>query len=173
MASVIKFDLAPVVDADNGRQNQAQVGSLVSNLPFNQLPDSMRFSPMGGVPPFLRSGVIRVAFMKLSATGVLAGLVAIRATDSDAAFSCALAATVNFVACIHYYIIWMIRAQNPPYAFLSFASGRNQDGDWVGRSETKNEQSKMFAQELAVDGLRYTDWAVSRAYRHHRPLTSN
>jgi hypothetical protein len=170
MASAIKFDLAPVVDAEHGgRQQQAQVGSLVSNLPFNQLPAEMRFSPMGGVPPFFRSGIIRIAFMKLTATGVLAGLVAIRATDSDAAFSCALAATVNFVACIHYYAIWMVRAQNPPYAFLSFASGRNKDGDWVGRGETENEDYKMFAQEMAVDGLRHSDWAVSHAYSHSNP----
>jgi len=158
--AAIKFDLAPVTDAENGVRKPEAVGGMIENLPFNQLPDDMRFSSMGGVPPIFRSGVIRVALAKLSITGVLAALVAIRATDASAAFSCALAAAVNFVACFHYWHIMKIRAQEFPAGFMSFASGRGKAGEWVGRTENNNEEEKMFLQEFLVDGLRYTDWAV-------------
>jgi len=152
--TAIKFDLASVTDAESGTQNQESIAGMIENLPFKQLPDDLRFSPMGGVPPVLRSGIIRVALAKLALTGVLAALVAIRATNADAAFSCALAAAVNFVACAHYYYILRVRSQDPPAAFLTIASGRTKTGEWAGRKETTNEDAKMFLQEFVVDGIR-------------------
>jgi hypothetical protein len=150
--TAIKFDLAPVTDAD---KKQGNISGLIDNFSFNQLPNELRFSPMGGIPPVLRAGVIRVALAKLSITGVLAALVSLHTTDDRAAFSCALAAAVNFVACAHYWHILKIRRQDMPSAFLSFASGRNKAGEWVGREETTNEDEKMEIQEFMVDGLRY------------------
>lgn len=155
--TVMKFNLAPANDAENGVSKQERVGGLIENLPFNQLPDNMRFSSMGGVPPILRAGIIRVALAKLAMTGVLAALVAMHTSLSNtrAAFSCALAAAVNFVACFHYWHIMKIRAQELPTGFLSFASGRGSSGEWVGRaSNNSNDQEKMFLQEFLVDGLR-------------------
>tara|TARA_B110001452_G_scaffold259855_1_gene256701 strand:+ start:735 stop:1259 length:525 start_codon:yes stop_codon:yes gene_type:complete len=157
--TAIKFDLAPMTDAENGvtvkLKQQKGTGSAWSNLPFNQLPGELRYGNMGGVPPFFRSGIIRVALAKLSATGVLAALVAISASDREAAFSCALAAAVNFVACAHYHYILRIRAQDMPPGLLHFASGRNLKGEWVGDDDKEYDDAKLFLQEMAVDGLRY------------------
>ena len=155
----IKFDLAPVTDAENGvtvqLKQQKDTGSAWTNLPFNQLPEELRYGEMGGIPPFFRSGIIRVALAKLSATGVLAALVAISASNKEAAFSCALAAAVNFVACAHYRYILRVRAQHLPAGFLQFASGRNLKGEWVGSEDKDFDDAKLFSQEMAVDGLRY------------------
>lgn len=155
----IKFDLAPVADAENGvtvqLKQQKDTGSAWSNLPFNQMPDELRYGKMGGIPPFFRSGIIRVALAKLSATGVLAALVAISATNREAAFSCALAAAVNFVACAHYHYILRVRAQDLTPGLLQFASGRNLKGEWVGAEDKDYDNAKLFSQEMAVDGLRY------------------
>lgn len=153
--AAIKFDLAPIADSEKGAVKQENVGGLYENLPFNQLPDELRFSPMGGIPPVFRSGIVRVALAKLAIAGVIAALAAIQATNSDAAFSCTLAAAVNFVACAHYWFILKIREQNLPHAFWPFSSGRNTAGEWVGRKETTNEDAKLFAQEFYVDGLRH------------------
>jgi len=111
---------------------------------------------MIGIPPFLQSGIARVAFAKLSATGVLAALVAISASDSEAAFSCALAAAVNSVAAVHYHYILRIRAQDLPPGLLQFASGRDLNGQWVREEEKDCDYAKLFSQEMAVDGLRYS-----------------
>jgi hypothetical protein len=157
--AAIKFDLAPVTDAENGvtvkLRQQKDTGSAWSNLPFNQLPGELRYGNMGGIPPFFRSGIVRVAFAKLSATGVLAALVAISASDREAAFSCALAAAVNSVAAVHYHYILRIRAQDLSPGLLQFASGRNLKGEWVGEEDKDYDDAKLFSQEMAVDGLRY------------------
>lgn len=164
----IKFDLAPVADTEFVNQKRPNIGMLVENIPLNQLPDDLRFSNMGGIPPMFRSGIIRIALGKLAATGVLAALVSIRTTDNDAAFSCALAAAVNFVACGHYYLILKVRAQE--LSFLSFGSGHNVSGEWKGRSEQTYDGAKMFLQEFICDGLRHSDWTV-RASLHVLPFS--
>ena len=61
--------------------------------------------------------------MKIAATGMLAALVSVNAESSKVAFSCALAASVNFIACIHYYLIWKIRAQSPVEGYSQFVLG--------------------------------------------------
>jgi hypothetical protein len=47
----------------------------------------------------------QLVFMKLLGTGVLAAISGMRATNADAAMSCAYATAVNAVACCHYYVI--------------------------------------------------------------------
>ena len=55
--------------------------------------------------------VTALAFMSLAATGTLAAIVALTldAGASGAAFSCALAAAVNLIACLHYRQILRVR----------------------------------------------------------------
>ena len=133
--------------------------TLVGNLPTSQIPDDLDYGSMGGCPVPLRSSVVRVVFFKLVATGALATLVAAASDSRKVWFPCALSAVVNLVAAIHYMLIWKIRAQNMPQSHMHWASARNPEGTFVGNprkdeGQKKLEAAKMFAQELAVDGLR-------------------
>lgn len=96
--------------------------------------------------------------MKLGITGIIAALVAGTTPNRNAAWSCALSAAVNAVACVHYWLVWGIRAQSMPTGYEHFASGRTLQGDWTGRKRADDfkqlDRDRMFAQELAVDGLR-------------------
>lgn len=155
----IKFDLAPVADSERALATSTEearsIGDAWSNLHFNQLPSQLRYGNQGGVPPFVRAIIPRIALAMLAATGVFAALVAISASDKDASFSCALAAAVNFVASAHYHYILKIRSQELPPSLLQFAFGRDIQGAWVGSDSDTNIYDKMFAQESAVDALRY------------------
>lgn len=160
MAS-IKFSLEGI--EDQKQPLSAPTGNIYDNLPFNQLPNELRFSEMGGTPVALRASITRVVLMKLAGTGVLAALVGVNSTNKSVSFSCCLSAAVNFVASVHYYYIHRIRAQSPPDSHAVWASGRDEAGEWKGRSEDKNDSAKVFAQELSVDGWRFSDWSVRRA----------
>jgi hypothetical protein len=133
--------------------------TLLGNLPTNQVPAELDYGSMDGCPVPLRSSVVRVVFFKLAATGVVAALVAAASDSKRVWFPCALSAAVNLVAAIHYMLIWKIRAQNMPQSHLHWASARSKDGSFVGNlgadeGQKKLEAARMFAQELAVDGLR-------------------
>lgn len=162
---MIKFDLAPVAEVEKGAKNTTRDYSHTeqpfdatwSNQLLDQLPDRLKYGRFGGIPPFVRASIPRIALGNLAATGVLAALVAVSASDKEAAFSCALAAAVNFVACAHYRYILKVRSQELPPSLLQFASGRDLEGKWIGRQDNENEYDKMFAQEVAVDSLRYAD----------------
>jgi hypothetical protein len=143
-------------------------GEYVQTLPHKQVPEKLSFSEMGGIPVMLRSSVVRIAFMKLAATGVLALAVAAFSDSDKVAFSCALAAAVNLVAVIHYGIIWRIRAQDLSQSYIHLASARDEQGTFVGREGEKFEGAKIYQQEFMVDGLRYSDWAVRCARCHLR-----
>lgn len=80
-----------------------------------------------------RFSVIRVTFAQLLLTAVLATLVSLHTSDDEVAFSCALAASVNFVAALHYYFIMNARE--------------------------KTCQSPT--QDKVVHSLRYSDWFVT------------
>lgn len=69
----------------------------------DQLSRELRFEAGAGLPVPCRASVTRLIFMKLFGTGVLAAIAASRATTADAALSCAFAAAVNAVACVHYW----------------------------------------------------------------------
>ena len=97
--------------------------------------------------------------MKLFGTGILAAFMA-ASVDKEMAYSCALAAGVNTVASVHYALIWMVRAQVVPSVYMPFVSK-------VG-SDDKDDGMRLAAQELAVDGLRSSDWAVNRPVNRAR-----
>ena len=162
----LRFNLDSLV-----RQTQAtgaaedggeQTTTLLDNLPINVVKsDHLKFTEMGGTPVIFRASFVRLAFMKLLITGVIAGIVAVRTEIDDVAWSCALAAAVNTVACVHYMLIWKVRAQSMPDGFMIWASGVGTKGNWVGAKADKHDDEKIYIQEIAVDGLRHSDWAVT------------
>ena len=119
------------------------------------LPGELRFEAMGAAPVQCRASIPRVAFMKLFGTGVLAAATGMaHSSDPGVASSCALAFAVNAVACAHYVLIWRIRAQAfglKPYNNLMVGFGRGSDY----KDEVAKNANKLYAQELATDGLRY------------------
>lgn len=102
----------------------------------------------------------QLVFVKLFGTGILAAITGMRATNPDVALSCAFAAAVNAVACMHYYLIWAIRSQalhtTSPYSAFMLKVGRRTDY----QTEQADNAQKLFAQETSVDGLRHSDWTV-------------
>ena len=185
MKGAISFNLPGLVVKGHGpeerflledvAQAEAKYGTLVGNLPTNQIDASIDYTRMGGCPVLLRSSVVRVVFFKLFVTGVVAALVSASAESKNVWFPCALSAAVNLVASIHYMLIWRIRAQNMPESHLHWSSGRLPDGSFVGntRSVDTHESSKMFVQELAVDGLRCAQPRNAHLPpRRHRAVTS-
>ena len=130
-------------------------GGAFDYVPQFQLKPEDRFTSMGGCPVALRASIVRLAFFKLLGTGVLCAIVA-GSFDSSAAYSCGLCTAVNFVACIHYGFIIMWRSQVLPKSYEAFASEvglKNRDD--------KNDDRRLLVQENAVDGFRYSDWAVT------------
>ena len=75
-----------------------------------RIPESVLVGPAHGTQEetnpesadLFRFSVIRVTFAQLLLTAVLATLVSLHTSDDEVAFSCALAASVNFVAALHY-----------------------------------------------------------------------
>lgn len=96
-------------EAADSEKTNLMTASILNNIALKQLPEELQFGRMGGCPVVFRSGIVRLAFMKISATGVLAALVALSATNKSVSFSCCLAAAVNLAASIHYYPIWRTR----------------------------------------------------------------
>lgn len=135
----------------------------------DQLTDPYRFEAGAALPIPCRASVTRLVFMKLLGTGVLAAISGMRATNAEAGISCAYAAAVNGVACVHYFFMWAIRAQNfsaeSAYGRFMLRVGRKLSPE----QETADNAEKMFAQETSVDGLRHSDWTVSYAYSHTLP----
>ena len=80
------------------------------------------------------------------------------AASHEQASACAMAAGVNFVACGHYWGIWLIRRQELPHSYhhLRATVGRTNS-----TAEIKHDDVIIYAQEVAVDSLRYSDWSVT------------
>ena len=81
----------------------------------DQLSNELRFEAGAALPVPCRASVTRLVFVKLLGTGILAAVSGARATDKDVALSCAFAAAVNGVACLHYYIIVRARLDSNPH----------------------------------------------------------
>lgn len=172
----------------------APIGALSDNMPHTLLKPHIDYGDV--IPVSWRSSVVRVAFMKLAATGVLCALVSGYSNNKDVAWCCTLAAAVNFIACTHYGIVWMIRAQALPSAFSHLLLGRTNIGEIVPVNPSKPKQEAatpslaraeaseslpesvtiplvadadkgdrtqaiLYAQENAVDSLRFSDWLVT------------
>ena len=125
------------------------------------LESEFRFQDIGAAPVRCRSSVVRVVFMKLGGIGLAAALTAgAHPGRQDIVESCAWAAAVNFIACVNYWFIWSVRAQSfsvGPYSKWMVKTGYN------GAKDRASEElhAKLYAQEMAVDSFRHTDWTVT------------
>jgi hypothetical protein len=140
--------------------DETQLGSVRPEL---------RFEHVGGAPVPLRASIVRLPLFKLIGSGAAALLTAAGSSDPFAVKTCAFAAAVNLVAVLHYYAIWQLRLQNVAggalTALMVQIRGRgNADlkQQYLNlNKEAADNASKLFAQELAVDSLRSSDWAVT------------
>ena len=130
----------------------------------------------------------QVVLFKLLGTGVFAALVAAGSSDPIVVKTCGLAAAINAVAVVHYMFsapapaaqrrahdslglltraplplaVWRIRLQAlnvKPLTALMVGLGRAKS-DGYDAQAYKNS-SKLYAQEIAVDSLRHSDWTVT------------
>ena len=129
----------------------------------NALPDEYMFSRMGGWNVTVRASVIRIVFMKLLGTGLAAAFMATSPhVGSFTAWSLTMAAAVNIVACAHYWRIWALRNQSylgPKYDKWMANVGRAPTEDRaLVAAEKEHDQRAVYFQEVAVDGLRFSDW---------------
>jgi len=99
-----KYPASALVGAVEKDVNERSIllGELNST---DQLSNEYRFEAGAALPVPCRSSVVRLIFMKLLGTGVLAAICGMRATNTAAATSCAFAAAINTVACMHYLFI--------------------------------------------------------------------
>lgn len=161
---MLTFNLDKIRGSD-ARGNAARGGSVSAtweNFPHNFIPDQLRFGAKG--EPFFRATVPFVCFASIAATGLLSALICLQTSDIDAAFLCALSACANFVACLHYMAISKVRSQNFPYSYMHLQTGRDADGEWVGKTSADSdalEEAKLFSQELYVDTFRYSEWGAT------------
>tara|TARA_B110001450_G_scaffold241109_1_gene250329 strand:- start:539 stop:970 length:432 start_codon:yes stop_codon:yes gene_type:complete len=125
----IKFNLTPAIGVES------------ELLGGGNLMVGTRHGNTGGAASYMRVGITRVALAKLSATGVLAAIVAISASDREAAFSCGLAAAANFVACAHYH-----------YILREMAKGGREEGEHSNLALSSQQMGVGLG--LAVDALR-------------------
>ena len=123
----------------------------------------LRFQAVGGCPVPLRASVLRLVLFKLLGTGVFAALTATGSENPHIVKTCALAAAVNAVAVLHYMFILRIRTQSistKPLSAWMVGLGRATEPRAVEEQARQNE-NKLFAQEVAVDSLRSGDWAIT------------
>jgi hypothetical protein len=139
---------------DESTRLSIEAGAL-DYVVMDQLKDEDRFTNMGGCPVAFRASVVRIVFFKLLGTGVLCAFTA-ASVGTSAGYSCALCAAVNFVACVHYLLIWAWRGQVLPESLQTFASKIGAPGRDDG-----NDGRRLLISENAVDGLRHSDWTVS------------
>lgn len=78
-----------------------------------------------------------MTFMQLVATGSIAALVAAATSRDGVALSCALAASANLIAAIHYRMIWTVR------------------------QEQADDEAARACDDVTVDNYRYSDWLVT------------
>ena len=136
----------------------AIVNGVLALNPSSEIPDADRFTPMGhfGIVP-VRTGIVRLAFMKLLITLLLAALCAGFSPNKHVAFSCSLAAAVNLIAVVHYAFIWAIRAGAPRgvQALRGQAARRVHaavEGDGPEPWEADDKRN-LLMREFAVDAL--------------------
>lgn len=122
--------------------------------------------------PVCRSYFVRVAWAKLSAAGLLAALAAVAAPKPDRALGAALAAAVCAVASVHYSWLHAVRTQRGggwnrhPWA-LRAVTDADADAEAAplagGAGAGASVGQKLFAQEVAADAIRSSDWVCTLA----------
>ena len=170
-----QLDAAPARTTTRAPTPTPTRGGVVNGVfalnPTSEIPEADRFTPMGnfGLVP-VRTGVVRLAFMKLLITLLLAALCAGFSPNKHVAFSCSLAAAVNLIAVVHYAFIWAIRAQVLPEAYKRFAAKprgaytRLAEGAESPEPWEADDKRNLLMQEFAVDALRHSDWAVTLVF---------
>lgn len=164
-------DVAPPgTGVDTSGLGEDDLGKVGFRFASNELPDDYRFSRMGGWSPPIRASVVRVAFFKLLGTGLAAAFLALSPyTGRFTAWSLAVSAAVNLVACSHYWYIWQIRLQtyrSPRYDSWMARIGRApaEDQGLIAK-EAEHDARAIYFQEVTVDGLRYVAFPHSCAVR--------
>ena len=127
-------------------------GDAIQYVPPLQLAKADQYD-VGGCPVMCRSSIVRLAFMKLLAVTILSAIAA--GWTGTYSYSCTLSAAVCGIASVHYFIIWLVRAQVVPKAYDAFVSKIGINGV-DGRDGTR-----LVMQEMVVDSLRHSDWSVS------------
>lgn len=154
---------APVETNDESDELGALINGDFSTVA--QVHPKLRFQAIGACPVPLRSSVMRVVFFKLLATGVFAALVAAGSSDPIVVKTCGLAAAINAVAVVHYSFIWKIRLQalnvKPLSAWMVGLGRDTAPGSGGYDAQAYQNSSKLYAQEIAVDSLRHSDWTVT------------
>ena len=102
-------------------------------------------------PSFLRAAVCRVVAGSMLLSAVFCATCSITAPSTEGQFSCAMAASVNFVAFYHYAKLVAIREQTATRVTLS------KPGDVPMGQATELKISWLDA---AGDAVRYSDWIV-------------
>jgi len=114
-----------------------------------------------------RSSIVRIASAKLGIAAVVALATATAAPTTKLAAGCGISGGVCVVAFAYYRLITHVREQQAPRGYAKLAlrwlakgAAAPEDGASVGQ--------RTFAQELQVDGLRFSDWVTTvRAPRPH------
>lgn len=135
--------------------------SAVSATVFDEVGDAPTFAS-GGQRIFFHVLIARVCLAILFVATVLSGIAASSASTPKHRFSCALSCAVCATATIHYLAILGIR--NQVFAQLLGAAYRNTgEGDEAAqiRGSFGSVQHERNVQEVMVDSLRHTDWAVT------------
>ena len=150
---------APAPASTYARDESDELQGLINGdfSTVRQIAPELQFQAIGACPVPLRSSVMRVVLFKLLGTGVFAALVASGSSDPLVVKTCGLAAAINAVAVLHYVLIWRIRLQAlniTPLSAWMVSLGRNQEPGGYDAQAYQNS-SKLYAQEIAVDSLRY------------------
>lgn len=123
--------------------------------------------------------VAQITFMKLLGTGVVAAVIAAAGTaGKSTTWSLGVCAAVNFIACYHYHFIWATRLQTyrgTQYdKFMSKVGRVSSEDKALIEQEKKDDNQKIFWQEINVDGLRYVTSKITphAPFCSHAPLRS-
>ena len=150
---------APAPANGHARDESDELQALINGdfSTVRAIAPELRFQAIGSCPVPLRASVMRVVLFKLLGTGVFAAIVASGSADPLVVKTCGLAAAINAVAVLHYLLIWKIRLQAlnvKPLSAWMVGLGRNQEQGGYDAQAYENS-SKLYAQEIAVDSLRY------------------
>ena len=152
--------------AEDARRALRDAGFVLDNSMGHVEGEKLQFSKMGDCAPVFRASVIRVTTFKLLGSGIAAAFMSLNQhTGHWTSFSCALSATVNFIAFAHYWRIWKIREQTFGGAtYLQFMAQIPRSGE-----EDALAQKRIVFQEEMVDGLRHSDWLCTLGTRSTTP----
>ena len=121
------------------------------------------FEDTGFLDVGFRSSIVRIASAKLALAAVVALATATAAPTAKLGAGCGIAGGVCVVAFAYYRMITRVREQQAPRGYAKLALR------WVARgaaapTEGATAGQRTFAQELQVDGLRFSDWITTLVF---------